>query len=178
MPNPSRVVPASVLSVLAALSSWAQSPAASPSAAPPANPFQIAPEERARLDALAREDHADMLRQLGITSLRPGRNGAADAATNAANYDQARANPYPDWPEVLTTKDGRKVTTPELWWRQRRPEIVEDFERDVLGRIPTAVPKVAWSIAESATGTIGGRAVNGRQAVSYTHLTLPTILRV
>jgi lysophospholipase L1-like esterase len=165
MPNPSRVVPASVLSVLAALSSWAQSPAASPSAAPPANPFQIAPEERARLDALAREDHADMLRQLGITSLRPGRNGSADATTNAANYDQAQANPYPDWPEVLTTKDGRKVTTPERWWQQRRPEIVEEFEREVYGRVPALVPTVMWGVTETVNTTVGGQPVVARRVV-------------
>ncbi len=43
---------------------WAQappSPAASASA--PANPFLLSPEERAGLDQLAREDHADMMRQ-------------------------------------------------------------------------------------------------------------------
>src|SRR5262245_25699698 len=84
-------------------------------------------DDRARLDRLPREDHADMLRQLGIAKLRPGPDGrAAAGAPNAANYDPARANPYPDWPDVLTLEDGRKVTTAETWWRLRRPEIVED----------------------------------------------------
>src|SRR4051812_34345906 len=43
-------------------------------AAAPANPFQLSPEERARLNQGNNEDHADMQRQLGITKLRPGRN--------------------------------------------------------------------------------------------------------
>ena len=60
------------------LSAQAPQPSPSPSTAP-ANPFALSPEERARLDQLAREDHADMLKQLGITRLRPGANGRAQA---------------------------------------------------------------------------------------------------
>ena len=26
-----------------------------------------------------------------------------------------------------------------MWWNERRPEIVEDFEREVLGRVPKNV---------------------------------------
>ena len=133
------------LGVLLAQASRAQAPPSRPPAAPaaPAFPFQVSPEERARLDRLAREDHADMLRQLGITKLRPGFDGrAAAGALNAANYDEGKANPYPDWPDVLTPKDGRKVTTADTWWDKRRPEIVEDFDREVYGRIPENVPKV------------------------------------
>src|SRR5690606_3967786 len=38
------------------------------------------------------DDHADMMRQLGITKLRPGPSGQENAP-NAANYDEALANP-------------------------------------------------------------------------------------
>jgi len=31
---------------------------------------------------------------LGITSLRPGRNGSNKSDPNYANYDESRANPY------------------------------------------------------------------------------------
>jgi hypothetical protein len=34
------------------------------------------------------------------------------------------------------------VTTAETWWKVRRPEVVEDFEREVVGRVPPNVPKV------------------------------------
>jgi len=116
------------------------------------------------LERLSNEDHADMLKQLGIKSLRPGFDGRA-GASNAANYDQAKANPYPDWPDVLTLKDGRKVTTQELWWQQRRPEIVEDFEREVYGRVPKDVPNVTWSVAETVNTTVGGQPVVARRVV-------------
>ena len=61
------------------------------------------------------QDHANMLAQLGITQLRPGPSGRADAP-NAANYDPAKANPFPDLPELLVAKNGTKITTPEQWW--------------------------------------------------------------
>jgi lysophospholipase L1-like esterase len=129
-------------------------------------PFQLSPEERARLDGLAREDHADMLRQLGIVKLRPGPSGRAAAGEpNAANYDPEKANPYPDWPDALTTKDGRRVTDGETWWKRRRPEIVEDFEREVYGRVPADVPKLAWGVTETVETTVGGQPVVARRVI-------------
>ena len=67
----------------------------------------------------AAEDHKNMLDQLGIKALRPGPSGRDDAP-NHANYDESTANPFPNIPEVLTLKNGRKVTTAKVWWNQRR----------------------------------------------------------
>src|SRR5919108_254557 len=79
----------------------------------------------------------------GGTLPRPGPSGN-ESAPNAANYDEALANPFPDLPEVLKLENGRSVTTAQQWTSQRRPEIVELFEREVVGRIPPQVPKVSW----------------------------------
>jgi hypothetical protein len=95
--------------------------------------------------ASAQDDHDNMMKQLGIRALRPGPSGD-EKAPNHANYDTALANPYPDLPDVLTLKNGRKVTTAAMWWDQRRPEIVEDFEREVYGRVPAHVPGVTWTV--------------------------------
>ena len=55
--------------------------------------------------------------QLGIKTLRAGPSGNAPAgAPNAANYDPAKANPYPNLPDPLRTKNGRAVTTAAQWW--------------------------------------------------------------
>src|SRR6476659_1874218 len=73
------------------------------------------------------QDHQNMKDRLGIRTLRPGPSGSAPAgAPNAANYDPARANPYPDLPDPLILKDGRRVTSAAMWRELRRPEIVED----------------------------------------------------
>ena len=108
-----------------------------------------------------------MMQQLGIKSLRPGPSGRT-GATNSANYDPAKANPYPDLPDVLTLKNGQKVTTFETWWKQRRPEIVEDFEREIFGRVPKNVPRVTWTIVTQATDRVVGEiTVVAKQLVGH-----------
>src|SRR5207302_11406156 len=51
------------------------------------------------------------------------------------------------------------VTTAAEWWHQRRPEIVEDFEREVLGRVPPNAPKVTWIVASTFNSKAGVFAV-------------------
>jgi lysophospholipase L1-like esterase len=111
-------------------------------------------------------DHQDMLDQLGITALRPGPSGN-EQAPNHANTDESKANPFPDLPDPLVLKNGDRVTTPAQWWNARRPEIVEDFEREVFGRVPAHVPDVRWSIASSKDGIVGNVPVRGRQLVGH-----------
>ncbi|MEO8624305.1 MAG: acetylxylan esterase, partial [bacterium] len=113
----------------------------------------------------AQDDHKNMMEQLGIRALRPGPSGN-EADANHANYDETTANPFPRLPDVLTLKNGKKVTTARLW-SQRRTEIIEDFDREVLGRIPKNVPKVSWTVAATDTGTVAGRRVVGKQLVGH-----------
>ena len=100
------------------------------------------------------EDHRNMMAQLGIRKLRPGPSGN-EKAPNHANYDEAMANPFPNLPDVLTLKNGRKSPRRRCGGIKRRPEIVEDFEREVLGRVPPNVPKVTWTVAEETEGVVG-----------------------
>jgi hypothetical protein len=104
---------------------------------------------------LSDADHKAMLQLLGITSLRPGVNGNDPNAPNAANYDEAKANPYPALPDPLALKNGKKVTNAKTWWQKRRPEIIEDFEREVYGRMPKNTPRVNW-IATEITSEMNG----------------------
>jgi len=90
---------------------------------------------------------------LHITSLRSGVDGRNKDAVNAANYDESKANPDPNLPDPLRLKNGRKVTTPEQWWKQRRPEIVEDFDREIYGRLPKNIPPVKWAIRSTIEET-------------------------
>jgi hypothetical protein len=93
----------------------------------------------------AQQNQENMMKQLGIKALRPGPSGNP-SAPNHANYDSTKANPCPQLPDILTTKNGRKVTTADMWWKVRRPEIAEDYEREVYGRIRKNVPKVTWTV--------------------------------
>ena len=155
-----------LLTLAIGLPAFAQSAAPAPAAAAPVAPWQLGPEERQRLERLTKEDHQDMQRQLGITKLRPGRN-PNPGATNPPNTDQALANPFPDYPELLTLNNGTAVTTAEQWWQQRRPEIVEAFEREIFGRVPANVPKVTWEVTQTVHTTVGGLPVVARQVIGH-----------
>jgi lysophospholipase L1-like esterase len=114
----------------------------------------------------AEQDHQNMMDQLGIKALRPGPSGNVKD-TNHANYDETKANPYGDLPDALTLKNGKRVTSAEQWWNQRRPEIVEDFEREVLGRIPANVPKVTWSVKNTSDSKAGVFPVVQKQLIGH-----------
>src|SRR6478672_6042502 len=93
----------------------------------------------------SQQNQDNMMQQLGIKKLRPGPSGN-ESAPNHANYDTTKADPCPQLPDILTLKNGKKITTADMWWKERRPEIMEDYEREVYGRIPQDVPKVTWEV--------------------------------
>jgi hypothetical protein len=95
------------------------------------------------------DDYQNMLDQLGIKKMRKGRS-AKD------KDDEATANPYKEsMPDLMTFKDGTKVKSAEQW-PKRRAEIVDDFEREVYGKIPKNVPKVKWEVTKTEEGESGG----------------------
>jgi lysophospholipase L1-like esterase len=153
----SRLLAAFALAVLSPVDGQ-QTPAVKPAPTPGTLPEP--------LNWTAAEDHRNMMEQLGIKALRPGPSGN-EKAPNHANYDESLANPFPNLPDPLTLKNGRRVTTPEMWWKQRRSEIVEDFEREVYGRIPANVPPVKWTVASTANTTLGSHAVTGKQLTGH-----------
>src|ERR1022692_2158428 len=149
-PAISTVAALSALAVLASqMATGQQTHSPSPGApTPPAN--GCAPP----MNWTAVEDHLNMMDQLGIKALRPGPSGN-EKAPDHANYDESKANPFPDLPDALILKSGQRVTTASQWWDRRRPEIVEDFEREVLGRIPPDLPLVTWRITGTSNSKTG-----------------------
>jgi hypothetical protein len=114
----------------------------------------------------AEQDHQNMMDQLGIKALRPGPS-EDEKAPNHANYDEQLANPYPSLPDILTCKNGQKVTTPEMWWQQRRPEIVGDMEPEVYGRVPAKLPKVTWTVAVTDKEFVGSTPVIAKKLIGH-----------
>ena len=112
------------------------------------------------------QDHQNMMDQLGIKALRPGPSGK-ESDPNHANYDESIANPFPNLPDVLALKNGTKVTTADMWWKQRRPEIIENFEREVLGRVPKNVPKVTWTVTGTENTMVGSIPAISKQLVGH-----------
>lgn len=114
----------------------------------------------------AEQDHQNMMDQLGIKALRPGPSGN-EKAPNHANYDESKANPYPDLPDPLTMESGEKVTTAQMWWDERRPQIVDAFGKYVYGRVPANVPKVSWSVRATDNEVLGGTPIVAREVIGH-----------
>ncbi len=113
----------------------------------------------------AQQDRQIMLDQLKIpaAAMRRGPSGWDPKAPDYQNTDEAKANPWPHLPEMLVTKGRKTVDTPELWWKVRRPEIVEYFDAEVYGRVPRDVPKVTWQVTGTKDGKVGDVAVRTKQ---------------
>jgi hypothetical protein len=129
-------------------------------ATPPPNPTYAASEA----------DRQRTMDLLGIKTLRLGptsRNEVQPGRFGLVNYDEAKANPYPNLPDPLVLKTGKKVTSAKVWWNQRRPEIVEDFDREVYGRMPKVTPKVKWEVVSTTRGMNGDVPIITKQLVGH-----------
>lgn len=141
---------AALLSALA----WAQ-------AAPPVDPA------RARIEAESQAERARELRLLGIAALRPSVSARNPAAPDFANFDEGKANPFPDLPSLLTTADGHRVTTAAMWWKVRRPEIARLIDANLYGVVPAHLPAVTWRVTDTVREEVGGVAVETRKLVGH-----------
>lgn len=126
----------------------------------------LTPEQRRVQDSIRQvinkktnDDYTAMLGLLEIISIRPGADGNNPNSPNAANYDEAKANPYPNLPDPLVLKSGRKVSSAKTWWASRRPEIIEDFDREVYGRVPANMPGITWKLTSATRDTVGNTPV-------------------
>lgn len=110
-------------------------------------------------EVTAEQDHQAMMDQLGLHALRPGPSGD-EKAPNHANYDEALANPFPDWPAI-------EAVSSDHWWQTRRPAILAAFEHDVLGRPPAPPPAVVWQAEPPEAAVIAGRPVSVTKATGH-----------
>jgi hypothetical protein len=118
-------------------------------------------------NAATERNHQNMMEQLGIKTIRRGRDGNNTNSPFFANYDEAKANPFPNLPDALTLKNGEKVTSAEMWWQQRRQEIVEDFDREIYGRVPANTPGVNWEVTSTIMETNGTVPVITKKLVGH-----------
>jgi hypothetical protein len=120
---------------------------------------------RAAMAAATAADHRQMMELLKISSIRPGPSGNPQAP-NAANSDESRVPAY-TLPDPLLLKSGARVTSARQWWEARRPEIVEDFDREVYGRVPANVPGVKWEVASTTLEMNGDHPVVVKKLVGH-----------
>lgn len=119
------------------------------------------------VEMTAEQDHKLMMDQLGIGAIRPGANGRDPAVPNYANYDESKAGPYATLPDALKLANGKPVRSARDWWKKRRPELVEIYDREIYGRLPANVPGVTWSVQETREDVVGGKPVVFRKLLGH-----------
>ncbi|MGH9591827.1 MAG: acetylxylan esterase, partial [Bryobacteraceae bacterium] len=122
--------------------------------------------EQLATQAASEKDHQRMMDLLGIKALRPGASGDPKSP-NAANYDELKADVYKTLPAALVLKNGEPVTSAKMWWSERRPQIQEDFDREILGRTPANLPKVTWEVLSTTHENNGDVPVVTKQLLGH-----------
>jgi hypothetical protein len=123
----------------------------------------------------AEQDHQRLLDLLHIAALRRGRDGDPKSA-NAANVDEAKVSSKLNLPDPLVLSDGQRVKSAEMWWKRRRPEIVEAFDHEVYGRVPQTTPSVRWELVNTTSEKVGGVTVTTKKLIGHVDNSMyPTI---
>ena len=112
------------------------------------------PEAQKTLDASTDELMREM-KLLGIHQLRQPKEAVYPGKPDFANYDEAKSDPYPNLPPLMTLKSGGKVTD-KASWDKRRAEIKALFDEDVYGKYPKNLPKVTWKVTGTEQKDVDG----------------------
>jgi hypothetical protein len=117
--------------------------------ATPADPSLPAPGTRG---------NADNVPYIGKSDPKGNAVRLAKATGHVSNYSEDKIAPY-TLPDPLVMADGRKVTSGEMWFKERRPEILKFYENEIYGRVPDNAPKVTWEVTETDPAARNGTAI-------------------
>ena len=87
------------------------------------------------------------------------------ASPRSAHGQEAAVFPKPSalpsqasFPDPLTMLDGRKVTTREMWMKERRPELIRLFQHYMFGQLPPKPTAVSGKVERVDAEAFGGKA--------------------
>jgi hypothetical protein len=112
-------------------------------------------QDQPAIETASEKDHQRLMDLEGILELRHPSNNDPQSPY-ATNYDESRAHLYPNLPDPLLLENGQRVTSAKLWWKQRRPEIVAGFNREIYGITPPNLPQVTWEVVSAISEKNGG----------------------
>jgi dienelactone hydrolase len=72
-----------------------------------------------------------------------------------------------NFPEVLTMRDGTKITTREAWETKRKPELKELFQHYMYGRLPPPPRRVKYTTLFTDDKALGGQAKLSEVKISF-----------
>ena len=149
------------------LAADAQAPSAAPQAQPVAAPRMPSAADRAAINAASTAERVREMKLLGIPAMQPGVTAYDIGKPGNANYDEAKANPYPNLPPLLVMDNGAKVKT-AAQWKKRREEIKAKFDENVYGKYPAHIPGVTWKVESTEEMTVAGIPAVVKHVVGHT----------
>lgn len=102
----------------------------------------------------------------------PTRIAAADSSATPRkrplpeNRDESKVPPYA-LPDPLVLNNGQRVTDAETWTRQRRPEVLELFRKEMFGRQPLARVDLKFKVFDETRGALGGKAIRKQVTIYF-----------
>ncbi|HXE08082.1 MAG TPA: hypothetical protein VN612_09305 [Acidobacteriaceae bacterium] len=143
-------------------------PAAQAAPAPAAAPagFPSAADRAAQAAASTAEREREM-KVLGIAAMQPGVTAYDIGKPGNANYDESKANPYPNLPKLLVFNNGKPVKT-AADWAKRRKEISAMFDEYVYGKYPAHIPSVTWTVTGTEESTVADIPVIVKHVLGHT----------
>lgn len=91
---------------------------------------------------------------------------SSPASSQEFNYDESQVPKY-KLPELLVTLDGERVTTVEQWETKRRPELLEEFAREMYGRSPARPTALRHQVTSYDEGALDGKAIRQQITVFF-----------
>lgn len=99
----------------------------------------------------------------------------AAAGVWAADFPSVDQLPSrPEMPDPLVMLNGEKVSTPEQWVQQRRPELQRLFQHYMYGFLPPAPDKISAKVEVEDKAYFGGKATKKQVTITY-HPQAPAI---
>ena len=84
------------------------------------------------------------------------------------NYDENKVPTY-TLPELLTTANGKSITSVKEWEKIRRPELLSLFTELMYGELPNQKIKATYNIVESSSKALNGIATRKQVEISFKH---------
>jgi hypothetical protein len=101
----------------------------------------------------------------GLAALAASAYALALVQSPPGNYDESKVPPY-TLPDPLVRANGQRVTTPQGWAADRRPELLAQFAAVEYGRTPGPPPAVSYKVAEEGPA-LGGAAMRRQVTLTF-----------
>ena len=94
-------------------------------------------------------------------------NLARTSAGFPVNYSEDSVGSYV-LPDLLTMRNGKKVTDAKTWTQKQRPELVKLFEEIEYGKMPSRPADMHFNVFDKGTTAFNGKAIRKQVTVYFT----------